>query len=305
MKVLVTGGCGFIGSNIAEALADEYEVVVLDNMFLGSISNISAVKDRVKIVKGDILDAELVNKTADVDFILHEAAASSSPMFKQDLGGSFAVNINGFINVLNAAKENSVKRVIFASTSSIYGNTPGCLKEDMSVSPPNFYAVTKLCDENLARIYSQEYGIETVGLRYMSIYGPHECSKGIYANLVSQFLWDIKKGKKPVIYGNGKQTRDFTYVKDAVHANILAMEARKKFLGEIFNIGTGNSVSLNEMVGILNKVLGKEIEPEYIENPVKNYIMMQKADLSKARRILDYEPRFTLEQGIRDMVSSS
>lgn len=304
MKVLITGGAGFVGSNLAEELAKDHEVTILDNFSLGIMENLAAVKDKVKIVKGDVKDEETVKKVCDVDFILHQAAASSSPMFKDDLKGSFSVNIDGFINLLNAARDNNVKRFIFASSSSIYGNIPGLLKEDMGVVPPNFYSITKLTNEHLAKVFSQEYGLETVGFRYMSIYGPHEESKGIYANLVSQFLWAMKKGEPPVIYGDGSQTRDFTYVKDVVKANVLALESKKKFLGEIFNVGTGSTITLNGLIEILNKVLNKDVKPKYVENPIKNYILTQQADLTKAKTMLGYDPKYSLEEGIRDGLSS-
>ena len=138
----------------------------------------------------------------------------------------------------------------------------------------------------------------------MSIYGPHEKSKGIYANLVSQFLWSMQKDEGPVIYGDGEQTRDFTYVKDAVQANVLAIESKKKFFGDIFNVGTGTTISLNVLIDVLNKILGKNLKPKYIDNPVKNYILTQQADLTKIKTLLGYEPKYTIEDGIRNILSS-
>ena len=226
MKILVTGGAGFVGSNLVEALVEKkHEVVVLDNFSLGRKENLKTVLGEVELVDGDLRDFDLIKKTTkNVDVIFNEAAASSSPMFKERLRDAVAVNVDGFVNILNAAKENGVKKVIYASTSSIYGNSPPPLKEDMKVVPVNFYASTKLLNEHLAILFSKEYGLETIGLRYMSVYGPKEQSKGIYANLVSQFLWSMQKGESPVIYGDDTQTRDLTYVKDVVKANILAME---------------------------------------------------------------------------------
>lgn len=305
MKVLVTGGCGFIGSNIAEALvAEGHEVVILDNFSLGREDNIQNIRNNIQIVKGDIMNEKLVmDSSRGVDVIIHEAAASSSGMFRNNLKASVAVNIEGTINLLNAAKENNVKRFIYASTSSMYGNNTPPLREDMFVVPPNFYAASKLGKEYLAMIFSQEYGLETVGLRYMSIYGPHEEAKGNYANLVSQFLWAMQNNEQPVIYGDGQQTRDFTYVKDVVQANILAMLTKKKMLGEVFNVGTGKSNTLVELVGILNKILGKDIEPKFVDIPVKGYILSQIADISRIRKALDYQPKYTLETGIKNMIS--
>ncbi len=300
----MTGGAGFIGSNLSKALVKKgHEVTVLDNFFLGAENNIADIKSRIKLVKADITDAAAVTEASrGCDVIFNEAAASSSPMFKKDLRRSVAVNVDGFINVMDAAVKNGVKRVVYASTSSIYGNMKPPLTEDVKCVPVNMYASTKLMNEHIALLLGMENGIETIGLRYMSVYGPGEEPKGIFANLVSQFLWAMKRGESPVIYGDGTQTRDFTYVKDVVKANILAMES-KKHLNDVFNVGTGTEVSLNGLVEILNRVLGKKIKAKYVRNDVKNYISAQRVDISKIRKELGYEPEFTLEAGIRDMLS--
>ena len=302
MKILVTGGAGFVGSNIVAELSGSHDIVVLDDFSLGAEENIKAIRDRIEIIKGDITDYETVRRASSgCDYVLHQAAASSSPMFLKSLQRAVSVNVNGFINILESCRANDVKRLVYASTSSMYGNLGGFLKEDMSVFPPNFYSAAKLMKEYLAVNYSQQYGLETAGLRYMSIYGPNEKSKGIYANLVSQFLWSMQRNEQPVIWGRGSQTRDFTYVKDAVQANKLAMTAKLKC--EIFNVGTGVATSLNELVAVLNIVMGKDIKPKYLPNTVKNYIATQCADISKIRAI-GYEPRYTLEQGIREMIGN-
>ena len=304
MKILITGGAGFIGSNLVEELVRlGNEVVVLDNFFLGSIENLSAVKNKITVVRGDIRDEKTVMDAArGADYIFNEAAASSSPMFMKDLRGSTAVNIDGFINVLNAARKNDAT-VIYASTSSMYGNNPPPLKEDMKVISPNFYAATKVAGEDIARVYSKEYDIITIGLRYMSVYGPHEKAKGIFANLVSQFLWAMQKNEQPVIYGDGNQTRDFVFVGDVVNAHLLAMKFKNG--GEIFNVGTGKATSLNQLVITLNKILGKNIKTKYIKMPVKNYINTQLADISKAKRMLGYAPKYSLEDGIKIILDSN
>jgi len=304
LKIMVTGGAGFIGSGLSKALVEKgHEVVVFDNFFLGAEKNIADIKSRIKLVKADITDAAAVESASKgCNVIFNEAAASSSPMFRKELRRSIAVNIDGFVNVMDAAVKNGVKRVVYASTSSIYGNMKPPLTEDMKCVPVNMYASTKLMNEHIALLIGAENGIETVGLRYMSVYGPGEESKGGFANLVSQFLWAMKKDESPVIYGDGTQTRDFTYVKDVVKANMLAMESGKR-LNDVFNVGTGNETSLNMMVEILNKVMGKKIKAAYVRNEVKNYISTQRADISKIRKELGYEPEFTLEAGIMDMLS--
>jgi UDP-glucose 4-epimerase len=307
MKMLVTGGAGFIGSNLAETLVKKgHEVIVLDNFFLGREQNLRTIRNKITLVKGDIRNIELVSKTAkDVDIIFNQAAASSRPMFLKDLKDALSVNIDGFVNVLNAAKENNVRRVVYASTSSLYGNNKPPLNEAMKIEPVNFYASSKLMNEHIACEFSTEHGIETVGLRYMSVYGAREEGKGEYANLVSQFLWSMQKNEQPVIYGDGKQTRDFVYVKDVCQANILAATARKKLLGEVFNVGTGKSTSLNDTVSTLNSILRKNIRPMYVKNTVKNYIYAQQADITKIKKILGYAPEYDLKKGVKEVVLSN
>jgi len=304
MKILVTGGAGFIGSHLVEELVKAgHSVTVLDNFSLGTDENLKAVRKKIEVVKGDIRDAELVKKlTNGVDIVFNLAAASSSPMFIDDLRKAVSVNVDGFINVLNACRDNKVKKLIYASTSSIYGNLKPPLREDMPTPPVNFYASTKLLNEHLAALFSREYGLETIGFRFLSVYGPHEKSKGIYANLATQFLRAIQNGEQPVIYGDGSQTREFTYVLDIVQAHMLAMNSKKNLAGEVFNVGTSKANSLNELVAVIDKVVGKSVRPKYIKNPVKNYIAAQLSDISKIRKMLGYEPKYTLEKGLKDII---
>lgn len=303
MKILVTGGAGFIGSNLVEVLVEKgYEVVVLDNMSLGSEHNLASVIKDITLVKGDIRDAQLVkNLMRDCDFVFHEAAASSAPMFYKDPRDSFSSTVNGFLNVLCAAKENNVKRVIYASSSSLYGRLPTPHNEDMQVVPVDFYTASKLAVEHAGKICAENFGLETVGFRYFSVYGPHEKAKGKFANIISQFLWDMKKCISPIIYGDGSQTRDYTYVKDVVQANLLAMDMNKKISGEIFNVGTGIAKSFNETVDILNQVLGTSIKLTYVINPIKNYVQHTLADTKKSERLLGFKAKYRLMEGVDEI----
>ena len=303
MKILVTGGAGFIGSNLTERLVEEgHKVVVLDNIndkfSLGKIENLEKVKNKITFVDGDLRNEEDVNKAGKgCEVIFNQAAASSSPMFHEDVAAAVKTNTDGFVNVLECGRKNNAK-VIYASTSSVYGNNPTPLNENQKIIPPNIYAVTKFFNENVARLYNQLYGIHCIGLRYMSVYGHNEKGKGEFANLASQFLWKMQNGEKPVLYGDGSQKRDFTFVKDIVKANVLAIKHEGE---DVFNVGTGESVSLIDLVGIINKILGTNIEPEFVENKVKNYINDQKADLTKIREKLGYEPEYDLEKGLREI----
>jgi nucleoside-diphosphate-sugar epimerase len=304
LKILVTGGAGFVGSNIVkEALKKGWEVNVLDNLFLGKLDNLNDVIGEIKLLKGDIRDEKLVRRaTRGVDYVFHQAAVSSSQMFVPDPGLGISVNVNGFANLLRYSHENGVKRVVYASTSTIYGSLPTPFQEDMHIERcGNFYSMTKFAAEHLAKTFTAERGIETVGLRYFSIYGPGERPKGKYANLITQFLWWMKKGERPVIYGDGEQTRDFVYVADVVRANFLAA-AKKGVSGEIFNVGGGKPVSVNDATALLNKYLGTDIKPIYKPNPITGYVCKHQADTSKARKMLGFKAKIPFEKGLKMLI---
>jgi nucleoside-diphosphate-sugar epimerase len=303
---LVTGGAGFIGSHIVEALVEQGdEVVVLDDFSLGTDANLAAVEERIQKVRGDVRDRELVRSAMKgVNYVFHQAAASSSLMFKKDPSNAVNVNIGGLLNILTAALEARVKRVVFASTSTVYGNNSMPLREDLMPMPGNLYAASKLAGEFLATAFGKEYGLETVTLRYMSIYGPNELGKGTFANVLTQFLMTMRERKRPVIYGDGNQARDFTYVKDVVQANLLASKYPHKLLGEVFNVGAGEMTTFNRLVEILNKVLGTDIRPEYAPVPIVGYQYHQLADIARINQRLGYKPAYDLERGIRDLLAS-
>lgn len=298
VKFLVTGGAGFIGSNLAKRLLDLGKVVVVDNLMLGRKENVA---EGVEFIRGSVMDEVLANKLVrGCDFVFHEAAYSSSPMFLEEPQIGVHENTIGFMNVMNAAIRHGVRRVIFASTSSMYSGNPTPYREDMSIGANSFYEASFRCREIIAQTYHKSYGLSSVALRYFSVYGPKEAHKGRYANNVTQFLCQIKQGHQPIVYGNGTQTRDFIYVDDVVEANILAMKPHLGF--EILNVGTGVGTSFNDLVSLMRNTLGVNIKPTYIKNPVKNYVTHTVADITKIRRMLGFEPAVTLKKGVKLLV---
>ena len=301
-RILVTGGAGFIGSNIAKRLVElGHEVTVADNLFLGRRDNLKGLK--LKFQKMDLRDEKETDRLfrkGRFEYVFHEAACSSAPMFDNDPRYALDVNMRGFVNVMQAAKQTGVKRVVYASTSSIYHDLTPPQVESMVVTPESFYTISKYFTELCARQYLDEHGVESIGMRYFSVYGPNELHKGRYANIISQFLWVMRKGGRPVIYGDGKQGRDFTYVDDVVDANIRAMRGGKP--SEVYNIGTGSITTFNEVVQLLNLSLGKKIAPNYISNPIHNYVPLTGASIEKARKELGFVSRYELKDGIKKLV---
>lgn len=296
MRVLVTGGAGFIGSNLVEELVKEHEVIVLDNFHTGSMDNLRGLANDIEIIEDSCNN--LLNRNIKVDAIYHLGIPSSNLMYKENplLVGEA---INGSINVLEVARRDGIKAV-FASTSSLYNRLEPPHREDMQIKVTDYYMETRLCIERLAKLYNILYGVQCIGLRLFSIYGPKEEAKGKYANVLSQFMWDIKAGRRPIVYGDGSQTRDFTFVKDAVRAFILAMESNIDY--GIFNVGTGVSYTFNEIIEILNRKLKKDVKPTYVKNPIKNYVMHTLADTTKARERLGFEAQYPLEEGIDQII---
>ncbi|MCX6775957.1 MAG: NAD-dependent epimerase/dehydratase family protein [Candidatus Micrarchaeota archaeon] len=301
-RILVTGGAGFIGSNIAKRLVElGHEVSVADNLFLGRKDNLKGLD--VKFYKTDLRDEKLTDglfRKGKFEYVFHEAGCSSAPMFDNDPRHAIDVNVRGFMNVLQGAKESGVKRVIYASTSSLYHDLTPPHIESMNVVPKSFYTISKYVMEICARQYLDEHGVESIGMRYFSVYGPNELHKGRFANIISQFLWVMRKGQRPVIYGDGSQARDFTYVDDVVDANIRTMRNGKA--GEVYNIGTGSMTTFNQVVELLNKHLGKNIKPKHIPNPVHNYVPVTGASTEKAQRELGFVNRYELNEGIKKLV---
>lgn len=300
-RILVTGGAGFIGSNFCNAHSEAYDIIALDNLLLGDQQHLSP---SVKFVEGDAANRETLDALGQFDYIVHFAGTSSAPMFHKDIVDSYRNSILSFLEVLEYANRSGAKKVLFASTSSLYGNTTPPLTEDQPPVPTNHYSVTKIAMENISVCYHHTHpALEIIGFRFMSVYGPHEEHKGVYANLISQFVWGMMRNEQPIIYGDGTQTRDFTNVIDVVQGITLAMETDKHIGNDIFNIGTGTPLAVLELVRVINKVIGTEIKPRHIENPVtENYIRTQQADITKIQSTLGFAQSISLEDGIRHLV---
>jgi UDP-glucose 4-epimerase len=303
-KALVTGGAGFIGSNVVEKLVERgVEVVVLDSLYLGDESNLDRVNDEIEFVEGSVTDKETVEDAVEgCDTVFHMAARSSSPMHKDDAAEGARVNIEGFVNTVEAAKQEEAEKIVYASTSSMYGSVEPPHRIDSGEHPINLYTASKMSRELYAKAYSEQTDIQFTGLRFFSVYGSHEKAKGKYANVVTQFLWKIQNDEKPVIWGDGDQERDLVYVKDVAEANIKAAQRIEEANGEVFNVGTGDPQTFNHVVEKLNNLLDKEVDPERIENPRENYVMKHKADISRTREILGWEPEHSFEQGLKKTV---
>ena len=299
MEVLVTGGAGFIGSNIVERLVSEgHSVTVIDCLNTGSENNLAGVRDKIEFIRGNSGDIEKLASGKKFDTILHQGVYSTSPLYKENRSLT-AKALEEFISVLEYCTKNKT-RLVFASSSSLYNGITPPHREDAQIKVTDFYSEARLAMERVATLYHQLYGTKIIALRYFSVYGPHEEAKGKYANLVTQFLWAMMKGQPPVVYGDGKQTRDFVFVSNIVEANLLAMKSQLEF--GIFNVGTGRSVSINEMIEILNRQLGTSFEPQYVENKVKNYVAHTQADTSFTKSKLGFSAKVSLEEGIGKLI---
>ncbi|MEW6359436.1 MAG: SDR family oxidoreductase [Planctomycetota bacterium] len=298
--ILVTGGGGFIGSHIVEALLDRGDSVrVLDNFSTGRRENIEHFAGRIEMIEGDLRDEATLRRAVDgCDYVFHEAALPSVPRSVEDPHLSHDVNVNGTVSLLMACKERGVKRIVLASSSSVYGDSPGFpRREDQQLWPLSPYAAGKVALEAYARSFANVYNLETVCLRYFNIFGPRQNHKSQYAIAIPSFITRILSGQQPIVYGDGKQSRDFTYVENAVHANLLALVA-DGVSGEAFNVGCGDRITLNRIIGIINKFLGTDIKPHY-SDPRPGDVRRSQADIEKARKMLGYEPKVTFEDGLR------
>jgi len=299
MRYLVTGGAGFIGSNTVDELVRRgHGVVVLDDLSSGKEENLAEIRGKITFMKGSITDIEVVQKAmVQADYVIHLAARTSVPRSVKDPVDTNRINVDGTLNVLVAARDNKVKRVVFAASSSAYGDTPTLPKtEEMQPIPISPYGVSKYVGELYAQTFGRCYGLENVCLRYFNIFGPRQDPDSPYSGVLSRFSTAFLDSTPPVVFGDGEQTRDFTYVENAVQANILACEAPSAS-GRTFNIGTGHAISLNQVLQMLQTASGKTLETKY-EPPREGDIRDSLADIQLAKEFLGYEPSVTFEEGL-------
>ena len=300
---LVTGGGGFIGSNLVRALlAQGRRVRVLDNFATGFRENLDEVKNKIDLLEGDIRDADTCRKACDgVDIVFHQAAIPSVPRSMEDPQLSFDVNVVGTHHMLMAARDAGVRRFVFAASSSAYGASEDLPKrETMAVLPLSPYAAAKAAGELLVATFCRAFGLPTVSLRYFNVFGPHQDPSNQYAGVIAAFALRMLGGERPIIYGDGTQSRDFTFIENVVHANLLAAEA-PKVQGEVVNIGCGEAIDLNQMVAAFNEVLGTSLEPIY-EPPREGDVKHSLADVSAAKKLLGYKPQVPFTDGLRQTI---
>ncbi|MCD6434544.1 MAG: NAD-dependent epimerase/dehydratase family protein [Candidatus Diapherotrites archaeon] len=303
MEVLITGGCGFIGSHTAEFFLEKNsDVKIVDNLCEGKLSNIANIKRDVEFTKGSILNCKLLERLCKgVDVVVHLAALRSVPASWETPEAYHRANIDGTLNVLNAALKHNC-RVVFASSSSVYGNQEKLPKvEEMYPKPISPYAITKLAGEAYCNAFFEEYGLETIALRYFNVYGPRQSLTTNYASVVPAFVVGMLKNKTPKIFGSGKQSRDFTFVKDVANANYKAAKAKKKAIGEVFNIGSGKRVSIIKLYNMIAEQLKFRKKPRF-EKPRKGDVMHTLASIKKAEKLLKWKPKYSLGEGLKETI---
>jgi len=306
MRILVTGGAGFIGSNLVESLLKNPQVDlvrVLDNLATGTIKNIEEFVSNPKFefLEGDIRNYEACLKATDgIDLVSHQAALGSVPRSINDPLTTNEVNISGTLNIFTAAKENRIKRVVYAASSSTYGDHPGLPKvEDAIGNPLSPYAVTKYVNELYAKVYANAYGLQTIGLRYFNVFGPKQNPAGPYAAVIPLFIKAVLDNEPPTINGDGEHSRDFTYVANAVHANECALFTQNaKAVNEVYNVAIGERTSLNQLFEMIKEVGGSDLAPKYGPER-KGDVKHSLADISKAKELMTYHPSVSIKQGLK------
>ncbi|MDW5549230.1 SDR family oxidoreductase [Methanosarcina sp.] len=299
-NVVVTGGMGFIGSHLAERLLEDNEVTIIDNESTGKIENIRHLLDHknLTVIKDSIVDLDLTEIFKDKDYVFHLAAIPSVPRSVKDPFNSNNSNVTGTLNVLIAARDAGVKKVVFSSSSSVYGDTPTLPKrEDMPINPMSPYAITKATGEMYCKVFQDLYNLPTVSLRYFNVFGPRQDPNSQYAAVIPKFITAILNDESPVIYGDGEQSRDFTFVKNVVDANILSCESKKT---GVFNIACGRRITINQLADYINEILGKEIKPVHAE-PRPGDIKHSLADISRAKEF-GYNPEDNFKDELEKVV---
>lgn len=298
---LVTGGAGFIGSNIVCQLLERGEKVrIVDNFSTGDRRNIGEVLGEIELMEADVRDLDTMRRAVEgIDFVLHHAAVSSVASSLADPIASNEVSVTGTLNLLVAARDAEVSRFIYAASASAYGDAPVLPKrEDMTPRPLSPYAVSKLTGEHYCKVFSDVYALETVSLRYFNVFGPRQCPSSEYSAVIPKFIAAMLKGQPVTIYGDGEQSRDFTYVENVVNANLLACRAPHA-AGEVINIGCGAEVSLNELILAMEKHLGIKAHREHTR-PRPGDVKRSRADIARARSLLGYEPTVAFDEGLRE-----
>jgi len=302
-KYLVTGGAGFIGSHIAEALVKRGESVrVLDNLLTGKMENLAGFLPRLEFVEGDIRDLDACRRAVEgVDYVLHQAALPSVPRSVEDPLLTNAINITGTLNLMLAARDAGVRSFVQASSSSVYGDDPAPRKlEGREGKPLSPYAISKLVDEKYARVFQDLFGFRAVSLRYFNVFGPRQDPFSQYAAVIPLFITKVLKGERPTIFGDGEQSRDFTFVENVVEGNILAARSDRGG-GEAINLACGERLTVNALLAAVNGVLGTKVEAIYAD-PRPGDILHSTADVDKSRRVLGFEPRVTFLDGLKATV---
>jgi len=300
MKYIVTGGAGFIGSHIVEAIAGSHEVVVIDNFSSGKLENLSMFADSVDGIQGSITDLPLLKDAfRGADGIFHLAAIASVARSVDDPAATHATNLTGTLNVLLAARDSGVRKVVFSSSSAVYGDEPTLPKrEDMLSVPLSPYAVSKLAGEYYCKVFSELFGVKTVSLRYFNVFGPRQDPQSEYAAVIPKFITRLLNNQPPVIFGDGKQTRDFVYVKDVVQANLLAMQSSAT---GTFNIGSGECIDLTTLAGTLSDLMNVDLRPVY-EEPRSGDIRDSVSDITAAKKGFGYMTCYSLDKGLAETI---
>lgn len=304
---LVTGGAGFIGSHLVEALVLRgHTVRVIDDFSTGKSENLQSVASQIDLIEGDIRDSETVRSAVDgADWVFHQAALVSVPLSITNPVRNHIMNVDGTLNLLDAARHAGVRRFIYASSAAIYGDSAELPKaETMLAAPISPYGLSKLIGEQYARLYSRLYGLQTVGMRYFNVYGPRQDPGSPYSGVISIFMARLQAGARPTIYGDGQQTRDFVFVSDVVEANLLAATAPASAAGQVFNVSTGRGTSILDLWVTMQRIAGTDIVPAFAEERPGD-VRYSRATYARAREILGYKPRVALADGLRQTLAWS